>query len=87
MRTRQRWEPTLIASRRLLVLVVLADGRARSLPDLELEVGLGADSCYRTVRSLEDRGLVHVDRSGDRCVVQIVYPPVVTKEEPSHASS
>jgi hypothetical protein len=83
MRTRQHWAPTLIASRRLLVLVVLADGRVRSLPDLELEAGLGPDSCYRTVRSLEDRGLVHVDRSGGRCVVEIVYPPI---EEPSRVS-
>jgi hypothetical protein len=85
MKTRQRWASTQIARRRLLVLVVLADGRARSLPDLEFEAGLGPNPCYRTVRSLEDRGLVHVDRSGDRCVVQIVYPPLVTTEEVSRA--
>jgi predicted transcriptional regulator len=85
MKTRQRWAPTLIASRRQLVLVVLADGRPRALPDLELETGIGPDSCYRTVRSLEDRGLVHVDRSGDRCVVEIVYPPIVTTEDADDA--
>jgi hypothetical protein len=45
---------------------------------LEALCDMNADACYRGVRSLEDRGLIRVDRTGPRCVVSVIYPPLVT---------
>ncbi len=74
----QRWTRTLIAQDRLRLLEVLGDGKPRTLYTLEAQCGLTTDSCYRAVRSLEDRQLVRVDRTGLRCVVTVAYPPLET---------
>ena len=74
----QRWTRTLIAQDRMRLLEVLGDGEPRTLYTLEAQCGLTTGSCYRAVRSLEDRRLVRVDRTGPRCVVSVVYPPLVT---------
>lgn len=67
-RRTQRYVPTQIASRRFRVLVFLADGRWRTMDELPRPV------TYGTVRSLEDRGLIQVDRTRRALRMRIVLP-------------